>query len=128
MRVDSVSAPATPSPARRIRVADSAEAHPGRTVAFEFEVAGRLRAGFAACHEGRWVAYENECRHIPLTLDYGDQRFFTADEKFFICQTHSALYDPFTGLCVRGPCEGDRLKPLRVDAEADGLWLQIPEN
>ena len=26
---------------------------------------------------GKLFAYENTCRHIPISLDYGDNRFFT---------------------------------------------------
>lgn len=106
-----------------MKIADSSERVPGRTVSFIYRRGGRERAGFAACHEGRWVAYENECKHIPLTLDYGDNRFFTPDLKHFICQTHSALYDPGSGLCIRGPCEGASLSPLKVEEAEGALWL-----
>ena len=95
----------------------------GASLPFTFLRGGRVVYGFVARFRGRWVAYENECRHLPLTLDYNDGRFFTADGKHFICQSHGALYDPVNGQCVRGPCVGARLKPLSVEERGGNIYL-----
>ena len=85
------------------------------TFRFTFVEEGIERDAFLAWFEGGVVAYENLCRHLPLSLDYGDGRFFTKDKRHFVCQTHGAVYDPGTGLCVAGPCTGASLKPLATE-------------
>ena len=96
----------------------------GVTVKFEYVQDGVPREGFLARVGGQIVAYENVCRHLPLTLDFGDNHIFTRDRKYFACQTHGAVYDPLTGLCLHGPCAGASLKPLRVVSESGELWLE----
>lgn len=93
---------------------------------FTFEEEGISREGFLAWFEGEVVAYENVCRHLPLSLDYGDGQFFSADGAHFICQTHGALYEPRTGLCVAGPCPGARLRKLEVTVRDGGIWFAPP--
>ena len=73
---------------------------------------------------GRVVAYENVCRHIPITLDYGDARFFNAEGTHFVCQTHGATYEPLTGKCIAGPCVGASLKPLEVQVIEGVVWFE----
>ena len=102
-----------------------------RTVKFTFRREGIPRDGFVASFENEIVAYENLCRHIPLTIDYGDNRFFASDGRHFVCQTHGAIYEPLTGLCVRGPCEGASLHKLKVEVSDGNVYLlgeDSPEN
>ena len=47
-----------------------------KTYKFKFDSGGKPGEGFAFRWKGRWLAYENECRHLPITLDYDDHRFF----------------------------------------------------
>jgi len=109
------------------RLVSVAELPPGRTKTFIYKDAdGIKRDGFVANFDGRFVAYENRCRHLPLTLDYADNRFFTTDGRHFICQTHGATYEPLTGLCIRGPCPGASLQPLAIKVRDDAVWLVPP--
>ena len=108
----------------RQRLAALADLPPGTTRKFNYKDAdGIAREGFVANFRGKLVAYENTCRHLALPLDYADNRFFTGDGKFFICQSHGATYEPLTGLCVRGPCPGASLKALAVEIKKDAVWL-----
>src|SRR5436190_1711532 len=93
------------------------------TVKFTFKREGISRDGFVALFEKEIVAYENICRHIPLTIDYGDNRFFTTDGRHFVCQTHGAIYEPLSGLCVRGPCEGASLHRLKIEVREGNIYL-----
>ena len=106
------------------RVADLVE---GVTVKFEYVQDGVPREGFLARIGDQIVAYENVCRHLPLSLDFGDNHIFTRDRQYFACQTHGAVYDPLTGLCLHGPCAGASLKPLRVVREGGELWLEVTD-
>ena len=95
----------------------------GYGATFRFPRGSSTIEGFVARFQGRVVAYENECRHLPLTLDYGDGQFFSPDQQFFMCRNHGAMFDPRTGLCVRGPCVGASLKPLPVEVRRGVIWL-----
>ena len=107
----------------RHRIAPANELAEGQTLKFEFEREGISREGFIARYQGQLVAYENVCRHLPLTLDYGDNRFFTRNGQHFVCQNHGALFDPGSGLCTRGPCEGASLKPLKIEEQENTIWF-----
>jgi nitrite reductase/ring-hydroxylating ferredoxin subunit len=105
------------------RVSELAEASARKV---RFLRRGRMVEGFIARYRGKIVAYENECRHLPVSLDYGLDRFFTRDGRYFICQTHSALYEPLTGICVHGPCAGAQLKRLHIRIVDGKIWLTTP--
>jgi nitrite reductase/ring-hydroxylating ferredoxin subunit len=108
---------------QRIRIAALATLEEGKALKFRFRREGLERDGFLARFQGTIVAYENVCRHLPLPLDYDDGRFFTTDGRHFVCQTHGAIYEPLTGLCIRGPCAGAELKKLRIELDQDVVWL-----
>jgi nitrite reductase/ring-hydroxylating ferredoxin subunit len=83
--------------------------------------------GFVVRHQGRVHAYLNECRHVPSELDWQPGRFFDAAGLYLICATHGAMYRPEDGLCIQGPCAGQRLIALRVE-ERDGQVLWLPDS
>ena len=99
----------------------------GQTISFHFVRAGKKVSAFVARFQGQYLAYENVCRHLPVSLDYGDDRFFTRDGRHFLCQTHGAIYEPISGLCVRGPCEGDSLEKLSIELR-DGVIHLVEDN
>lgn len=90
---------------------------------FTFIEEGIERDAFLAWHDGKVVAYENLCRHLPLSLDYGDGQFFTPDRRHFVCQTHGAIYEPSSGLCIAGPCAGASLKPLAIQIIEGAIYF-----
>lgn len=98
------------------------------SIKFDFTEEGIRKEGFIARHNDLLVCYENLCRHLPVTLDYGDSRFFTRNGRFLFCQSHGAAYDPASGKCVRGPCQGAFLRPLPCGADDQGqLWVDLPD-
>lgn len=107
----------------RIKIARVDEVLEGQTVKFQFVRGGKPAEGFLARFQGELVAYENRCRHLPLSLDFHDGRFFSRDGKHFVCQNHNALYEPLTGLCTRGPCEGESLKAIKIEVVDREVWL-----
>lgn len=108
----------------RIRIATLEEIEEGKTIKFSFTRGERPLEGFVGRFKGKLFAYENTCRHIPISLDYGDNRFFTNKGDALMCQTHGAVYEPDTGLCTRGPCAGASLFPLAVVEEDGVLWFE----
>ena len=65
-------------------------------------------------------AFENLCPHARLPLNGAADRFFDAGHTVLVCVNHGAHFDPVTGLCLRGPCKGERLRafPVTTDGEA----------
>ncbi len=94
-----------------------------------FEVTGAAgpAAAFAVRHGGRVYAYLNRCAHVPVELDWEEGRFFDADKLYLLCATHGALYDPASGACLSGRCQGHGLTPLQV-IERDGHIYLVDES
>jgi len=95
----------------------------GCGVRFLVEHNGYLGPAFAVRHAGRVFAYLNRCAHKLVELDWQEGEFFDAEQRYLVCATHGALYDPASGVCVDGPCRGAALTAVPV-READGaVWL-----
>lgn len=95
---------------------------------FTTKIRGRLFRGFVVLKAGRYYAYQNLCQHLPITLDLNDDDFFTHDKRHLQCHMHGAMYEIESGLCVAGPCEGSRLRPLELKEEETRLVIHIPES
>lgn len=91
----------------------------GPAIRFEIEEDGEPAPAFAIRYRGRVHAYVNRCAHVSLELDFLPGRFFDTSGEYLICATHGALYEPDSGRCAGGPCNGAGLEPLRV-VEHDG--------
>ena len=63
---------------------------------------------------GEVFAYINHCPHAGSPLDWVPGQFLSADKQHIQCSTHHALFELDSGLCVKGPCTGDRIKPVAV--------------
>ena len=97
-----------------------------RTIKFSYlDEDGVSREAFLVWFDGQVRCYQNVCRHIPITLDYGDGRFFNSEGTHLVCQTHGATYEPLTGQCIAGPCVGAFLKPLPVELIGDEIWSNV---
>ena len=110
----------------RRRLASLPELIARNTLKFTYKEEGISREAFLAWFDNQVVCYQNVCRHIPITLDYGDGRFFNSEGTHFVCQTHGATYEPLTGKCIAGPCVGASLKPLRVEVVEGEIWWEEP--
>jgi len=109
----------------RLKITRAEDVPEGGTVKFHFTHKGKPAEGFLARFQGKLVAYENRCQHLPLRLDFPDANLFNHDGTQFICQNHNAIYEPLTGLCVRGPCEGQSLRALEIEILAGEVWVLV---
>jgi nitrite reductase/ring-hydroxylating ferredoxin subunit len=83
--------------------------------------------GLFAVRRGENVfVYVNSCPHIGVPLDWAPDRFMTADGARIQCATHGAEFGIADGVCVRGPCFGDRLEAVMVEVR-DRVIL-VPED
>jgi nitrite reductase/ring-hydroxylating ferredoxin subunit len=90
-----------------------------------FEVAGSEGPipAFVVRFCGRVHAYFNRCGHTPVELDWKPGEFFDLSGLYLICATHGALFDPATGACLGGRCNGRGLDALRVVEENGEVYL-----
>ena len=95
----------------------------GRGVRFSVLRQGREEPGFAIRFRGRAFAYLNRCAHTPIELDWNAGEFFDAQGEWLICGTHGALYDPETGDCMAGRCNGRGLVALMVIEREGGVYV-----
>lgn len=85
---------------------------------FEFGEEAQHFAMFVIRKEGEIFAYRNSCPHAGHPLDFPPDRFLTLDGKSIKCASHGALFEPKTGTCTDGPCEGRALLAIPVYLKA----------
>ncbi|GAC1493930.1 MAG: Rieske (2Fe-2S) protein [Acetobacteraceae bacterium] len=79
--------------------------------------------GLFAVRRGSQVfVYVNACPHVGTSLDWAPNRFLTADGGLIVCATHGALFAIEGGVCVHGPCVGERLEAVPAQI-VDGVIL-----
>jgi nitrite reductase/ring-hydroxylating ferredoxin subunit len=96
----------------------------------------RARSAFVGRAGGRVVAWANLCQHNPAPLDLPDPPLLTPegvrrapmadDGHHLVCHSHGAMYRPSDGLCVLGPCYGQRLFAVEVEEEDGRVTLLLP--
>jgi nitrite reductase/ring-hydroxylating ferredoxin subunit len=69
-------------------------------------------------------AFENVCPHQGARLEYRKDRFLSADGRFIVCFAHGARFDPASGECMEGACEGQFLTPLACEVRDDWVWIE----
>lgn len=95
---------------------------------FRFDVVreGDVSPAFAVRFRGCVHAFMNRCGHLPVELDWEQGRFFDHSGLYLICATHGALYDPESGRCLGGRCNGKGLEAVEV-VEHDGEVFVVEE-
>jgi nitrite reductase/ring-hydroxylating ferredoxin subunit len=98
----------------------------GRAVQYRARVGGSDRPCFVLrLAAGDLAAFVNVCAHRnqPVVTDASP----TDAQGRVECRAHGALYDPVTGECVGGPCEGARLTRAEV-IEHDGVIAAVDDD
>lgn len=98
----------------------------GQTIKFTFSRDKARLSGFLARIRGNLVAYENQCCHHAVPLDDDTGKFLAPEQNAIRCIHHSALFDPLTGRCWRGPCLGAHLRPVPFKIQDDTVFI-LPE-
>ena len=107
-------------------VARVGEIAPGKSKKFFLEVAGREIECFLVYWRGAHFAYVNRCRHVPMSLDWVENRFFDETGELILCPTHGACYAPDTGECVAGPAFGKSLIRVPLEIREGEIWAAMP--
>ena len=79
--------------------------------------------GFVLARPRGPQAFLNHCPHLGLELNWQPGQFMDVDRCFIQCATHGALFNPDSGLCIAGPCQGDRLQALELKVDGDQVLV-----
>jgi len=88
----------------------------GRGTVHRFDLVLELGAVSAFAFRSRGVAraYVNACPHFGVPLDGRGGDLFDRARRHLVCGTHGARFKLDDGVCVQGPCMGDRLEALEI--------------
>jgi nitrite reductase/ring-hydroxylating ferredoxin subunit len=70
-------------------------------------------------------AYHNHCPHTGVNLDWIADQFLDPSGGFIQCATHGALFRIEDGVCLRGPCAGDRLRAIELEIDQGELFVVL---
>ncbi|NVJ50409.1 MAG: Rieske (2Fe-2S) protein [Gammaproteobacteria bacterium] len=65
----------------------------------------------------------NQCPHAAARLNFDSDAITALDGYHLYCQLHGAQFDPQTGYCSRGPCQGQSLTQLPCQIIEQQLYL-----
>jgi nitrite reductase/ring-hydroxylating ferredoxin subunit len=106
-----------------VRLCRADEVGEGKGRGFRLGQGTEQLAVFVIRSAGVLRAYVNSCPHIGTPLDWLADRFFDRSGEHLLCGTHGALFRPEDGLCVRGPCYGQRLEPAPIVVAEGEIFL-----
>jgi nitrite reductase/ring-hydroxylating ferredoxin subunit len=72
-------------------------------------------------------AWFNVCPHAGRRLDWSPGRFLKSREGLLVCAVHGASFETRQGVCVAGPCRGDRLRAVPVVVHDGTVVLRAPD-
>lgn len=96
----------------------------GTAARFDIRRNGRDLPAFVIAYDGEVHAYVNVCPHRGTSLDWLPGEVFDESGLYLICATHGALFEPHSGLCIAGPCQGAGLQKISVKIEVDHVVLE----
>ena len=93
----------------------------GREVCIETETGPQWLMVFY--RDGRLTAWRNVCPHQGRALNWAPNEFLFSPDGLLVCSHHGASFELGDGLCLEGPCRGDRLSPVDVRLEDGQVYL-----
>ncbi|MGH7814872.1 MAG: Rieske (2Fe-2S) protein [Candidatus Binataceae bacterium] len=115
-------------PSARYKVAAADAIAPGESLKFMLPIRGADEECFLINYRGKFYAYVNRCRHVPMAMDWVENQFFAGEGRYLMCQTHNACYEPETGECVAGPAAacGKLLYRVPIEVEDGAIYARPP--
>jgi nitrite reductase/ring-hydroxylating ferredoxin subunit len=112
----------------RYLVGRTADLKAGQSIKFLMPVRGADEECFVINFRGRFHAYVNRCRHVPMAMDWVDNQFFAEEGRYLMCQTHNAYYEPASGECIVGPPDacGKMLYRVPLEIEHGSIYARPP--
>src|SRR3954468_12745330 len=107
----------------RVICPSGALADSGKGVRFDVEYFGQSAPAFVVRYSGAVHGYLNRCAHVAMELDWQEGVFFDLTGHDLLCSTHGASYDPRSGRCLGGPCNGTPLLKLKVEERGGMIYF-----
>lgn len=79
-------------------------------------------------HRDQFHVYHNACPHLGINLEWQADQFLDMDGQLIQCAMHGALFLIDTGMCIAGPCQGQRLKVVEHRIRDEQLEVQLLPN
>lgn len=67
--------------------------------------------------------YINRCPHAGHQLNWIGERFLNRERDHILCASHGAMFEIDSGVCIAGPCPGERLLPVALEIEAGEIAI-----
>ena len=74
-------------------------------------------------YKGDCLAYRNLCVHMPRRLDCEKDMIFDDTGRNLRCSMHGIVYDPATGESLSTICNGEKLTPVKLQEDEEGVWI-----
>jgi nitrite reductase/ring-hydroxylating ferredoxin subunit len=110
--------------AERLICLREALADGGLAKRFALEVDGRTLPAFVVAYDGEVFGYVNSCPHRGTELDWQAGEVFDDAGVYLLCATHGALFEPDSGRCVGGPCQGALLPNVAIEVIDGDVFLR----
>jgi|GEM_PF-169692 len=88
-----------------------------------FDLHGRGQATvFVIRWQGQWRAWYDWCPHWRTgPMAWRRDAYFSGDGQALMCHAHGARFDPLSGVCKLGPCQGQALWPVAMRLDPAGM-------
>mgnify|MGYP003654028503 CR=1 FL=1 len=108
----------------------------GRAIAREISLEERKLVILLVAQDIRgdeqYSAFLNSCPHTGVQLEWRPGDFMDPSNSYLQCSMHGALFQTGSGVCIEGPCVGDKLYKLDIELRNGIIYLlnreQIPES
>ncbi|MBJ7437765.1 MAG: Rieske 2Fe-2S domain-containing protein [Sphingopyxis sp.] len=114
---------ATPADVKLCRLEDVGD---GQARNFVLQMrAGRFH-GFVVRRDDAVWGYADRCPHIGAMLAHKLDEYLSPDGSLIACRWHGALFTIEDGICIGGPCVGQRLIKWPVFVEDGWIKTGVP--
>ena len=72
--------------------------------------------------------YLNRCPHRGIRLEWQPDQFLDYERQFIQCAMHGALFSIDSGVCIAGPCPGDKLDAVPCRIEQGRVQVLLNKN
>jgi len=73
----------------------------------------------------KYCGFKNVCPHQGRRMDYAAGQFLLGETGNIICPAHGAEFNPDNGLCINGPCLGQSLVSVYIQANEENIFTVI---
>jgi nitrite reductase/ring-hydroxylating ferredoxin subunit len=101
------------------------ELSPHASRGFAVETPAGVQDIFVVRDSTHVCAYYNSCPHTGAPLDWVPDQFLSLDGSHIQCATHAARFRIEDGVCIAGPCTGERLSAVPIVVAKGAVYAQF---